>query len=128
MERVDSLVLFLISVKLFYIFLLLVQCWLLACYILPSLHLGMFLVPLVSPRSLSWKGVGFCWRFFQHLMRSPFGFFLSVCLYGRLHWQFFFVCCTICVFMGCSLLDHGGWCFLCVLRLCLLVVYWVFFA
>ena len=55
----------------------LVLCWLLACCILPLLHLVMFLISLLSPRPLWWRNVVFCRRLFQHLMRWSCGVFFS---------------------------------------------------
>ena len=52
-------------------------------------------------------------------------FFLSICLYGGLHWQIF-VCWTISASLGWSQHDHSGWFFLCVPWFNLLVFYWVF--
>ena len=81
MERVESLVLFLILMESLWVSLHLIWCWQLACYILPLLCLLMFLVSLISPRPLSWRGVGFLSKAFQHLMKWSCGFFLPVYLY-----------------------------------------------
>ena len=42
---------------------------------------------LIFPRLLTWMGVTFYWRLFQHLMRWSCGFFPWVCLYSILCWR-----------------------------------------
>ena len=125
MERVDNLVLFLISVESLGVSVHLVWCWLLACCILPLLYWGMFLVSLLSLRPLSWRDVVFCQKLFCHLMRWSCGFYFSACLYGGLCWQIF-VCSTIPASVGLSRLGHGRWWFWCVLGFDLPVFYLVF--
>lgn len=83
-------------------------CWLLACCKLPLLYWGMFLVSLMSPGFLPWKGVGFCQRSSLYLKRWACGFPLSVCLYGGFHLSIY-MCWTIPVSLGWNLLDHGRW-------------------
>ena len=61
-------------------------CFLFACCVLPLLCLGICFVSLISPRLLSWKGVGLCQRLFQDLMGWLYSLLISVCLYGRLGW------------------------------------------
>ena len=52
-----------------------------ACCKLLSLSLDVFLVFLISPRPLSWRGVGFCWLLSQHLMRWSYVFSFSLFLW-----------------------------------------------
>ena len=52
-----------------------------ACYILSSLCLRMFLLSQFSQRRLSWRDVVFCQGTFQHLMRWPCGGCLFVCTF-----------------------------------------------
>ena len=124
MERVDSLVLFLILMESLWVSLHVIWWWKSACCILLLLCLDMFLVSLISPRPLSWRGVRFCQMLFQHLMRWSYGVFLSVYLYGGLH-HWIFVCWTIPAFLGWSQLDHDVRFFSCVLEFGLPVFYWV---
>ena len=42
---------------------------------------------LIFPRLLTWMGVTFYWRLFQHLMRWSCGFFPWVCLCSMLCWR-----------------------------------------
>ena len=78
MERMDNLLLFLISMGSQGVSLPLVWCWLLACCILPLLCSGMFLYTS-SLKELYHEGLlYFVKRFFWQLMRCSGGFYFSV--------------------------------------------------
>ena len=85
----------------------------------------MCLVTLISLILLTGKDVEFYQSPFQHLKILSCDFFLSIWLYGGLHW-WIFIYQAISASLEWSLLDHGGWCFWCVLRFCLQVFYWVY--
>ena len=71
----DSIVLLLILVELLWVSLHLIWSWLLFCCMLLLLCLDMLLVSLISPRRLSWRGVGFFQWFFSFYV-FPFSLFI----------------------------------------------------
>ena len=75
---------FLILVESLWVSLHLIWYWLSTCCILLLLCLDMFIEFLISPRPLSWKGVGLCQRPFLHLLSWPYCVCLSVCLFSGL--------------------------------------------
>ena len=98
MERVDSLVLFLILVELLWVSCHLIWCWLLTCILL-LLYLYLFLLFLIYLRPLSWKGVVKCFfmseigLLFSFLVESLCGFDISVTVASQKVWQ-----CSFCFY------------------------------
>lgn len=84
-----------------------VSLW--ACYKLPLLFWGMFLVPLVAPRLLSQDSVIICQRPFLHLTNNHVD--LSFNIYVGLITFPFYICWTMPVSQGYSLFDQCGWSF-----------------
>ena len=126
MEIVDNLVLFLILVEWLWMSLHLNWCWLWACRKLPLLCLGMFLISLISPGFLSWRGVLFFGqRSFLHLMTRSFGFCLSLCSCESLHLSTY-ICWTIPASLERCQLYYGRSSFWCVLRFFLQIFNWEF--
>ena len=78
----------------------------LTCHILILLCLDTFHVSLISSRPLLWRGVEFCERLCEHLMRWSHRFFHSFYLGDGFHWQIF-IYWTILTSLGWSQLDHG---------------------
>ena len=123
MERVDNLVLLLITMESLDISLHLVRCWLLACCIFQLLCLDMFLYPW-SLQDLYHERMLYIVNDFSASNEIIMWVFSSVCLYGGLHWQIF-ICWTIPVSLCCTWLDHAWWFFSCVLGFGLPVFCWV---
>ena len=123
MERMDSLVLFLILVELLWVSLHLIWCRLPACCILVLFCLGMLLVSLISVRLLLWRGFKFCQRLFQYLMRWSCDFFQFVYMVDYIE-RFLYVW-TIPASLGWSLPGQRGWSFWYVFGFSLPVFSWV---
>jgi hypothetical protein len=105
----------------------LIWCWLLACCILlPLLYLCMYLVSLIAPRLLTWRGVRFLSKAFSASNEMVLWFFFQF-VYMVNYIDRLSLCWTIPIFLGWSYVDHSGWSFRCIFGFSLPMFYLVLF-